>query len=76
MSRSWAETVVSTITRDSSDGLIALSWWQQNSSPQKNWWVLDPALAQHLVGQVVGVLEDGQPRHHLVGSGGRPGSSV
>ena len=25
--------------------------------------VFDPALAQHLVGQVVGVLEDRQPRH-------------
>src|SRR5438270_3213471 len=25
--------------------------------------VLDPALAQHLVGEVVGVLEDRQPRH-------------
>ena len=25
--------------------------------------VLDPALAQHLVGEVVGVLEDGQSRH-------------
>jgi hypothetical protein len=25
--------------------------------------VLDPALAQHLIGQVIGVLEDGQPRH-------------
>jgi hypothetical protein len=25
--------------------------------------VLDPALAQHFVGQVVGVLEDRQPRH-------------
>ena len=25
--------------------------------------VLDPALAQHLVGQVIGVLEDRQPRH-------------
>ena len=25
--------------------------------------VLDPALAQHLVGQIVGVLEDRQPRH-------------
>src|SRR4051812_49035157 len=26
--------------------------------------VLDPTLAQHLVGEVVGVLEDRQPRHH------------
>jgi hypothetical protein len=25
--------------------------------------VLDPALAQHLIGQVIGVLEDGQPGH-------------
>jgi len=25
--------------------------------------ILDPALAQHLIGQVIGVLEDGQPCH-------------
>jgi hypothetical protein len=25
--------------------------------------VLDPALAQHLIGEVISVLEDRQPRH-------------
>jgi hypothetical protein len=38
--------------------------------------VLDPALAQHLVGQVVGVLRIASPAINRVGSGGRPGSSV
>jgi hypothetical protein len=38
--------------------------------------VLDPALAQNLVGQVVGVFEDRKPAINRVGSGGRPGSSV
>ena len=91
-------TVVSTITRDSSDGLIAsvlvatdrLSCSKRLQpllahavAPARQRraiehqpvleellaaeelviGVLDPALAQHLVGEVIGVLEDGQPRH-------------
>jgi len=35
-------------------------------------WVLDPALAQHLVGEVLGVLEDCQPAISRVSKGGLP----
>ncbi len=38
--------------------------------------VLQPPLAQHLVGQLVHVLESGQPPISRVGGGGRPGPSV
>jgi predicted XRE-type DNA-binding protein len=38
-------------------------------------WILQPALTQHLIGEVVGVPEDGSPAISRVGNGGRPGLS-
>jgi hypothetical protein len=39
--------------------------------------VLNPALAERFIGEVIGALEDHpSPAINRVGSGGRPGSSV
>jgi hypothetical protein len=46
----------------------------KNSSPQKNWkWILDPAVRQRLIAQVVRVLEKRQACHQVRGNGGSRG---
>jgi hypothetical protein len=51
---------------------------RKNSSPPEVLvvGVLDPALAQHLIGQVIGVMRTASPAISRVGSGGWPASSV